>query len=83
MNYNLIYVLFIIIIFFLYFYDFRKDGFYVPYKPEERPEYYPDQSNHGNLIEISKYIYTILNTEELTNEQKLHLEDLLNLIQFI
>jgi hypothetical protein len=61
---------------------FRKEGFN-PYQPEQKPENYPDQSKEGKLIEIAKYIQYIKDSNNTNEEQKLHLEDLLNLIQFI
>lgn len=76
------YVLLILIIFLLWIYDLKKENFYDPYSPETRPDIYPDQNN-TNLNMIAKYIDSILKNQDLNNLQKLHLEDLLNLIQFI
>jgi hypothetical protein len=80
MNYLILY--FIIICIIILYFSFNKEGFN-PYHQDERPFDYPDQTKNGNLVEIGKYIYSIIDSNNVSNEQKMHLEELLNLIQFI
>jgi hypothetical protein len=72
------YVLLAFLILYLTF--FIKEGFN-PYK-ETRLEYYPDQSKSPNLIYAQKSIQDILDSG-VSQKMGEHLDDLLNLLQFI
>jgi len=70
----------LIAIFILYLSFFIKEGFN-PYK-ETRLEYYPDQTKSPNLIYAQKSIQDILDSG-VSQKMGEHLDDLLNLLQFI
>jgi hypothetical protein len=72
------YVLLAFLILYLTF--FIKEGFN-PYK-ETRLEYYPDQTKSPNLIYAQKSIQDILDSG-VSQKMGEHLDDLLNLLQFI
>ena len=72
------YVLLAFLILYLTF--FIKEGFN-PYK-ETRLEYYPDQTKSPNLIYAQKSIQDIIDSG-VSQKMGEHLDDLLNLLQFI
>ena len=71
----------ILLLGFLYLYR-MKEGF-DPYKPETRPMHYPDQTYDSNIVNAQKHIQTLIRGGKLSREQKIHLNDLLILLQFI
>jgi hypothetical protein len=85
--YNILLFLLSIIFIFIIVFNFGNEYYnkecFNPYKQEDRPMNYPNQTDNNNLITIQKYIQTILESSHLSNTQKLHLEDLLNLLQLI
>lgn len=63
------------------FQHFRLEGFN-PFQPDTRPDQYPDQTYMSELIIAAKFIQEEIDQTE-DAKKKLHLADLLNLIQFI
>lgn len=53
-----------------------------PFLPETRPDEYPDQSYSGELLLAEKYIRNQIKDPTNTYNKK-HLNELLNLLQFI
>ena len=70
----------LVALFILYLTFFIKEGFN-PYK-ETRLEYYPDQTKSPNLIYAQKSIQDIIDSG-VSQKMGEHLDDLLNLLQFI
>jgi hypothetical protein len=60
-----------------------QEPFYNPAEPIARPDNFPDHSGHRTFMSIEKILYELITTPSLSIEERVYLEDFLNLIQGI
>lgn len=65
----------------LLFYSY--EGFYNPYKSDQRPYEMEDHSYDGDLFQAETILYTMISKIPNHTETKHHLSELLNMIQYI